>query len=102
MENEAAQSHHLCKVSNRLQLKEVRCVLPLSSVTKFSGKNLGTRHRAGLGITEQIDVVVLIISEETGAISIAEGGILTIDIPKKDLHTVLRQKLSDNHGENES
>lgn len=72
-----------------------RCVLPLSSLTKYGGKNLGTRHRAALGISEQLDVVVLIVSEETGAISIAEGGMLTLDIPKNELLTVLRSKISD-------
>ena len=71
-----------------------RCVLPLSTVTKFGNKNLGTRHRAGLGISEQIDVVVLIVSEETGAISIAQSGMLTIDVPKGDLSQVLKQKIS--------
>jgi diadenylate cyclase len=72
-----------------------RCVLPLSTLTKYGNKNLGTRHRAGLGISEQIDVVVLIVSEETGAISIAEGGMMTLDIPKNELLTVLRSKISE-------
>ncbi len=72
-----------------------RCVLPLSTVTKFGSKNLGTRHRAGLGLSEQLDVVVLIVSEETGAISIADGGLLELDIQKENLHKVLNAKLSD-------
>ncbi len=72
-----------------------RCVLPLSTVTKYSGKNLGTRHRAALGLSEQADVVVLTVSEETGAISIAEGGMMTIDIEKDELHSALNYKLSE-------
>jgi len=72
-----------------------RCVLPLSTVTKFGNKNLGTRHRAGLGLSEQLDVVVLIVSEETGALSIADGGLLELDIKKENLHKVLSAKLSE-------
>lgn len=71
-----------------------RCVLPLSSVTKFENRNLGTRHRAGMGLSEQVDVLVLIVSEETGSISLAEGGNLTLDIPKEKLTEILSNRLS--------
>jgi diadenylate cyclase len=71
-----------------------RCVLPLSSVTKFENRNLGTRHRAGLGLSEQVDVLVLIVSEETGSISLAEGGFLTLDIPREKLTEILSHRLS--------
>ncbi len=71
-----------------------RCVLPLSTATKYEGKNLGTRHRAGLGLSEQVDAVVLILSEETGGISLAESGNLTVNIPKAQINTYLRAKLS--------
>jgi diadenylate cyclase len=69
-----------------------RCVLPLSSVTKYGTRNLGTRHRAGLGLSEQIDAVILIVSEETGSISIADTGSLQLDIPRNELLVVLNQK----------
>lgn len=52
------------------------CLLPLSEDDRIS-KDLGTRHRAGIGMSEQSDAIVLIVSEETGAISVANGGILT-------------------------
>ncbi|MFA5528162.1 MAG: diadenylate cyclase CdaA [Peptostreptococcales bacterium] len=52
------------------------CVLPLSE-NKSLSKELGTRHRAGIGITERSDAVSLIVSEETGAISIAIDGKLS-------------------------
>ncbi len=71
-----------------------RCILPLSSLTKYETKNLGTRHRAGLGLSEQTDAIVLIVSEETGAISIAQNGILFYDIPKKDIYNMLTKRLS--------
>ncbi len=72
-----------------------RCVLPLSSVTKYDGKNLGTRHRAGLGLSEQVDAVVLIVSEETGSISFADSGELTLNVPKDRISSYLRSKLSE-------
>ncbi|MBQ9061073.1 MAG: diadenylate cyclase CdaA, partial [Firmicutes bacterium] len=49
------------------------CVLPLTGSQEI-GKNLGTRHRAGMGITEHSDALVLIVSEETGIISLARDG----------------------------
>jgi diadenylate cyclase len=72
-----------------------RCVLPLSSVTKYSGKNLGTRHRAALGLTEQVDAVVLVVSEETGWISIAFRGEIMLNIPGDQLPSVLNAKLAE-------
>ncbi|MBR6444784.1 MAG: diadenylate cyclase CdaA [Firmicutes bacterium] len=52
------------------------CVLPLTA-SKNLNKNLGTRHRAGIGITENSDAIAYIVSEETGVISMAEDGNLT-------------------------
>lgn len=71
-----------------------KCILPLSSVTKLDGRLLGTRHRAALGLTEQTDALVLVISEETGGISIAEAGRLVFNISKKEIESILREKLS--------
>jgi diadenylate cyclase len=51
--------------------------LPLSQNINNIPKDLGTRHRAGLGITETIDVVSIIVSEETGVITIAKAGKMT-------------------------
>ena len=53
------------------------CFLPLSQNVDKIPKDLGTRHRAGIGITETIDVITLIVSEETGIISIARAGKIT-------------------------
>ncbi|MGB9770673.1 MAG: diadenylate cyclase CdaA [Candidatus Kapaibacteriota bacterium] len=71
-----------------------KCILPLSSVTKLNGRLLGTRHRAALGLAEQTDALVLVVSEETGGISIAEAGHLEQNLPKNRIDTILREKLS--------
>lgn len=64
------------------------CVLPLTS-DKNLNKNLGTRHRAGIGITENSDAISLIVSEETGVISVAEGGALTRFLDTKSVEKLL-------------
>ena len=53
------------------------CFLPLSQNMENIPKDLGTRHRAGIGVTETIDVISLIVSEESGVISIARAGKIT-------------------------
>ncbi|MHB1687546.1 MAG: diadenylate cyclase CdaA [Ignavibacteriaceae bacterium] len=71
-------------------IEAARCTLPLSITTTSNGENLGMRHRAGLGISEQADVISVIVSEETGSISIAENGQLYKGLSKE----ALRNKLS--------
>ncbi len=69
------------------------CFLPLSDSRNLS-KEIGTRHRAALGICEESDAVVVIISEETGAISIAVGGKLSRFL---DAHTLESRLISEMH-----
>ncbi len=64
------------------------CVLPLSESNTLN-KSLGTRHRAGLGITENSDAMALIVSEENGVISIAENGKINRFLEKKDVSKAL-------------
>ncbi len=64
------------------------CYLPLSDNMELS-KELGTRHRAGVGISEISDCIVIIVSEETGKVSVAEGGKLKININGDQLRKVL-------------
>ena len=68
------------------------CILPLTSNLNVD-INLGTRHRAGLGISEQSDAVVLIVSEETGVISLAVNGILLGEFTREELIKKLEQFL---------
>lgn len=68
------------------------CILPLTS-NRNVDINLGTRHRAGLGISEQSDAVVLIVSEETGVISLAVNGILLREFTREELIKKLEQFL---------
>ncbi len=92
--NTKAPLHDGAVIIDNQSLIAARCVLPLSSVLKVGSKNLGTRHRAALGLSEQVDAVVLVVSEETGAISIAEQGNLQLNIPKNELRTNLDKRLS--------
>ena len=65
------------------------CTLPLSTTTIANEEHLGMRHRAGLGISEQADVISVIVSEETGSISIAEDGKLSKGLSKEALKNKL-------------
>jgi len=64
------------------------CLLPLTE-SRLIDTRLGTRHRAAIGLTEQTDAIVIVISEEAGIISVAENGILTRYLSKSDLEKKL-------------
>jgi len=64
------------------------CLFPLSEKTGLS-KTMGTRHRAAIGVTEESDAVSLVVSEESGRVSVAVGGQLTENVPLDRLHSVL-------------
>ena len=68
------------------------CILPLTGKQNIS-KELGTRHRAGLGQSEAYDSLSVIVSEETGAISLAEGGVLKRHLAPETLERLLTAKL---------
>lgn len=73
------------------KIKAAACILPLASDKDIS-KALGTRHRAGLGMSKETDSIVIIVSEESGKVSVAKDGKLIIDIEED----ALRQLLLDN------
>lgn len=68
------------------------CMLPMSGNLNLS-KDLGMRHRAGIGCSEQSDAVVAIVSEETGSISVAVGGMLKRHLAPETLERLLRNEL---------
>ena len=68
------------------------CVLPLSDSSRLSA-DLGTRHRAGVGMSEVSDAVVVIVSEETGTISVAVGGMLKRHLAPQTLERLLHNEL---------
>ncbi len=69
-------------------IKAAGCFLPLTDNMSLS-KDLGTRHRAALGISEKSDGLAIVVSEETGAISIAENGSLARYLDIKTLEQIL-------------
>lgn len=71
-------------------IKAAGCLLPLTD-KKNIDKELGTRHRAAIGITENSDCMALVVSEETGAISVAENGIIERYLELEDLREQLKK-----------
>ncbi len=92
--NPRSPLHDGAVVIDNRSILAARCVLPLSTVQRIGTRNLGTRHRAGLGIAEQADVVVLIVSEEHGTVSIAYHGEIFLDVPPTELRSVLQEQLT--------
>lgn len=74
------------------------CMLPLSKNVNLS-RDLGMRHRAGIGLSENSDAVVVIVSEETGSISVAIGGMLKRHLMPETLGKLLRNELLPNEEE---
>ena len=85
---EGAPLHDGALILRGDRLYAAGCVLPLTQ-NKELNKELGTRHRAGIGITENSDALVIIVSEETGVISIAQNGQLTRFIEAKRIEKIL-------------
>lgn len=70
------------------------CFLPLTTNPALTAK-LGTRHRAAIGVTEETDCIALVVSEETGRISVAAGGEIERDVPSDRLSQILTRQRSD-------
>lgn len=75
-------------ISNR-RIEAARCILPVSTSMKLS-QHLGLRHRAAVGLTEQTDAFVVIVSEETGSISVSMDGELITNLTVNELRAHLR------------
>lgn len=93
----SAPLHDGAVIIQKDRVAAAACFLPLS-MNPLLSTQLGTRHRAGIGITEETDAIAVICSEETGAISIAVGGKidrdLTVDQLRQRLSTELRRHIT--------
>lgn len=85
---EGSPLHDGAVIIRGVRIYAASCVLPLTSRTSI-GKNLGTRHRAGVGLSEVSDAFVIIVSEETGAISVAHNGTFRRFLDLKTLEKML-------------
>ena len=76
------------------KIKAARCVLPVTDNPDLPAQ-FGMRHRAALGITEQSDALAIIVSEETGTISIADNGEIKTNLTPDELTNYLEKAISD-------
>jgi diadenylate cyclase len=76
------------------RVKAASCILPLTEMNLAS--ELGTRHRAAVGLSETCDAYVLVVSEETGSISIAQEGKLYRDLSENELKDMLLANIKPN------
>ena len=87
-----ASLHDGAMIIRDARITAAGCVLPLSDSDRLSA-DLGTRHRAGVGMSEASDAVVVIVSEETGTISVAMGGMLKRHLAPQTLTKLLHNEL---------
>ena len=81
------------------KISAAACILPLADGNDIS-KDLGTRHRAGVGISKETDAIAIIVSEESGKISIARDGTLIADVKEDALKKILIKSIITNRLDN--
>lgn len=81
------------------KIASAACILPLASDNEIA-KEVGTRHRAALGISKESDAIAVVVSEETGKISVAREGRLIVDLREDALKKILLKYVSDRYEEN--
>jgi diadenylate cyclase len=91
--------HDGAVVVQEFKIAAAGCLFPLTENENIS-KSCGTRHRAGIGITEETDAISIIVSEETGLVSVAVGGVLDEDITPDQLRKKLEGFSTDTVTEN--
>ena len=74
------------------KIKAAACMLPLAG-DKDIARELGTRHRAAIGISKESDAIAVVVSEETGKVSIAKDGVLIADVKEETLKKILIKNL---------
>ena len=74
------------------KIKSAACLLPLSRDKNIS-RGLGTRHRSAAGMSQESDAIVVVVSEETGKVSVAKDGTLIIDVKEDALKQILIKNL---------
>ena len=77
------------------RIMAARCILPVSEKTDFP-TNVGLRHRAASGITEESDAIAIVVSEQRGEISICEAGVLTTNLKVQKLREILTSEFEKN------
>lgn len=90
--NPASPIHDGALILQQGRLTRAGCFLPLTQDPNVS-KSLGTRHRAAIGLTELVDAVAIVVSEETGRVSVVVGGRITRDLDSVALKRVLKRLL---------
>ncbi len=90
--------HDGAVVINGSRLAYAGCILPLTKREDIN-KQFGTRHRAAIGITEETDAVVVVVSEERGTISVVSGGVISTELDTESLQETLENLLTPDKGE---
>ena len=85
--------HDGAVIVKKNRIAAAACYLPLSANMTLN-KDLGTRHRAGIGISETTDCISIIVSEETGYVSVAQNGTLRRNIKEDTLRNILLEELA--------
>lgn len=83
--------HDGAMIISHKRIKAAGCILPISHDTDIP-KSLGLRHRAALGISQKCDSISIVVSEETGGISIAQNGIFRLRLSAEELESVLSKE----------
>lgn len=87
--------HDGAVIINNNKIAAAACILPLANGTDIS-KELGTRHRAAVGISKEYDAIAIVVSEESGKVSIAKNGTLIADVKEEALKQILIRNIITN------